>query len=236
MKSRILARVAPEGSGYKAKAYQRDKEFCSVAGISDADALDRLTTIVEAALAPQAKEWIKQWTGSQERPNCPEAAIKLPIDLWVCKLFGELCPIQGQVLLDEPRKFLRCCLAEPKRREQILDVVSSKKYSGFHHVPGRYLCVRCEQEGRKISFRHHYPWELTNIEACSSFVMVRDWPGVMLRLRKKGMHMANVTTPLCAAHCIELVKELEPGIADQYRILKFEVSSSGVVATEGGGT
>lgn len=231
MKTYVLTRLRSEGSGFVACAYSRDGQFCAVAATSAAEALDALRGEVRAALAAGVKAWIQQWSGGPNRPNCPEATIRLPIDLWVCKLFDEVCPTQGQVLLDTPDEFVAHCLADSGRKEQILNVVTNGDYAGFHHIPGRYLCVRCEQEGRKASFQHHYPWELTDIERCSSFEVERDWPRVISRLRKKEMHLSNVTTPLCAAHCIELLKEVEPEIAGQFQILALDVTRTGALAS-----
>src|SRR5262245_54534374 len=119
METRVLARVVSEVGRYTAKAYQANREFCTVAATSETDALDRLVADILLVLQPQVYEWIQHWNGPSDHPNCPEAAIKLPIDLWVCKLLGELCPTQGQVLLGEPDKFRQHCLAEPTRQEEI---------------------------------------------------------------------------------------------------------------------
>jgi hypothetical protein len=224
MKTRVLAKTSGEGNDWVGEAYQQEGVFCSAVGASEAAALQRLRAKVERALATHGRAWLQQWSGSPNAPSCPEGAIKLPIDLWVCKVVNQTCPLQAQVFLDEPDRFFQHCLAPPERKRHIFETVSNGEYGGFHHVAGRYLCVSCEQEGKKISFRYHYPWELTCVEAYCPFVVERDWPKVRSKMKAKGWGLSNLTTALCAMHCKSLAQELDPAIAARLHVLDFDIT------------
>lgn len=223
MKSRVLARVTQVGDDWAASAFQAERAFCTAHATSQDVAVEDLKAQVEEGLPIQARAWLRQFRGGEDAPNCPEGAIKLPIDLWVCKLVHQTCPIQAQVFIEEPERFFSGCLAPPERKKQIFDTVAQGKYDGFHHVPGRYLCVSCEREGKKPSLRYHYPWELANLEAYYPFVLGRDWPVVRRRLRNK-ITLSMVSTALCAYHCVQLLQQLDSAAAAELRVLEFELS------------
>jgi len=224
MKTRVLAKAIREKEEWVAEAYQQEGVFCSAGGSSETEAVQRLRPKVEELLVTHGRAWLQEWKGSRNVPNCPEGAIKLPIDLWVCKVVNQTCPIQAQVFLEEPDRFFQHCLAPPQRKRQIFDTVFNGEYDGFHHVPGRYLCVSCEQEGKKMSFRYHYPWELTCLEVYFPFVVEREWPNIRSKMMAKGWGLSNVTTALCAMHCKYLAEELDPAIAARLHVLDFEIS------------
>jgi hypothetical protein len=225
MKTRVLVRVGRDGPEWVASAYYKDSAFSSVCAKSRDSALAELRARVEAILLPQARAWLQEWRGTDDIPNCPEGAIRLPIDLWVCKLTDEKCPIQAQVFVGEPEKFLGGCLAPQDRKQEILDAVAQGKYDGFHHVPGRFLCVMCEREGRKPSFRYHYPWELTFVEACCpSFSLERDWPALLRRLGSKNISLSMVSSALCAEHCRQLAEQVDSQAAAELSIFELELS------------
>lgn len=222
MKTRVLVRVAPDGVEWVASAYQAEHAVCTVRADSQAQTIENLTAEVEQGIAIQAREWLDRWRGDDDAPNCPEGAVKLPIDLWVCKLVKETCPIQAQVFIQEPERFFSGCLAPEARKQEIFATVARGKYDGFHHVPGRYLCVVCERERKKPSFCYHYPWELTHIEAYYPFVIERDWPQVRRRLGSR-ISLSTVSTALCAPHCILLAGQLDAEVAAQLSVLEVEV-------------
>ncbi len=223
MKTQVLARVSRDGNDWVASAYYKESSFCTIRAASSAAAIAELKAQAEEVLLPQARAWLNEWRGSNEAPNCPEGAIRLPIDLWVCKLSNETCPIQAQVFVKEPEQFLGGCLAPKERKQQILDTVAQGKYDGFHHVPGRFLCLSCEREGKKPSFRYHYPWELTCVEAYFPFVLERDWPALRRRLGNENISLSTVSTPLCAPHCRQLADQLHSGMAAELFVLELEL-------------
>ncbi|NQT55206.1 MAG: hypothetical protein HQ551_03135 [Desulfobacteraceae bacterium] len=208
-----------------ASAYYKDSAFSSVRAESRDAALAELQAQVEAILLPQARAWLQEWRSTDDTLNCPEGAIRLPIDLWVCKLTDETCPIQAQVFVREPEKFLSDCLAPPDRKKEILGAVMQGQYDGFHHVPGRSLCVVCEREGKKLSFCYHYPWELTFIETCyPSFSLERDWPGLLRKLGSKNISLSMLSNALCAEHCRQLVEKVDSQAAAELSIFELELS------------
>lgn len=97
--------------------------------------------------------------------HCPEAKIELPIDLWYCKLKDQACPIQGIINTDSWVTFNEHCLAPNDRREGIQESISSGRYTGFHHIPGRYLCPMCKPS-RKGNWEraYHYPENLQHLQ------------------------------------------------------------------------
>ena len=113
----------------------------------------------------EGRPWIDYWKGSNGNINCPEGAVKLPIDMWHCKLTGEVCYLQANIKIDDKQGFLNGCHAESDRKEKIFSTIENEKYDGFHHVPGRRLCVACEHKGgKKESFYYHYHWEFAELD------------------------------------------------------------------------
>lgn len=226
MKNRVLARAHIDEGEWVASAYRAEGVFRSVRGPSETVAITELRAAVEGFIAVEGRSWLEQWKhgGDPRIPNCPEGAVDLPIDLWTCKLEKKTCPIQAQVFLDDPDTFFRQCLAPSDRRQEIFDTVAAGKYDGFHHIPGRYLCVACQHDGKAEAFQYHYPWELTSVEAYYPFELKRDWPRLHRQLRGKGWSVSEVSNALCAAHCTELAEKLDPATAAELRVLEFEVS------------
>lgn len=225
MLTRVLARLHQSESEWIALAYQGETAFCTARGVSVATVLSALRDDVRENIALQARAWLQQ--GKQPGPditNCPEGAIRLPIDRWECKLTKEVCPIQAQVFLDDRDRFVRHCQAPKARKEQIFDSVAGGAYNGFHHVPGRYLCPSCKHEGKKMSFRYHYPWELTLLRAYYPFVYERDWPHVRAKLRNTRHGLTLVSSALCATHCKELAERIDPVLAAELMVIEFDLS------------
>lgn len=219
----MLARTRKDGDRWIAVAYQAERVFCEVGESSERAAFEALTTEVQNAVAVHGKAWIEEC--KQAGPgavNCPEGAIKLPIDLWICKLTRDTCPIQAQVFLNDRDFFLRHCHAPRNRKEQILSSIAGGAYDGFHHVPGRYLCPACEHEGKKPTFQYHYPWEITRLDAYYPFEYERHWPAVRKKLKDKTFGLTLVSTALCAPHCKELAERLDSVLAAQLFVIEFE--------------
>src|SRR5436309_9201780 len=115
MKTRILAKVCEQNGSWVASAFLEESECCRVVASSEGDSEAALKHKLTSMLGTVAAAWLEQWQhgGDPDAPNCPEGAVKLPIDLWVCKLFDTPCPLQAQVLLQEPERFHALCLAAP---------------------------------------------------------------------------------------------------------------------------
>lgn len=73
--------------------------------------------------------------------NCPFGTIKLPIDLWYCKLTEKKCPIQAWVDPPEFVRFDEHCEADQHNKDGVKQVILSGEYRGEHHLAGRYLCA-----------------------------------------------------------------------------------------------
>jgi hypothetical protein len=225
LRTRILARKYQDGGGeWVALAYQGETAFCDARGSSETTALENLKTLVQRAVGIQGRAWIGQSAQPKlDVVNCPEGAIKLPIDLWVCKLTRDICPIQAQVFLNDRDLFIRHCQAPEERKDQIFASVSAGAYEGFHHVSGRYLCTSCEHEGKKLTFQYHYPWELTHLCAYSPFEYEQDWPTVRKKLKDKHFGHTLVSTALCAPHCKELAEQIDPVLAAELLVIEFDI-------------
>jgi hypothetical protein len=226
MKSRVLTKVEALSGGWAGSAYGGRGVIAVAAGPSASEFEATLHNKVQDYLAAHGKAWLKhtQTAGSSDTPICPQGAIKLPIDLWICKLTKDPCPIQAQVLLKDRVRFFEGCTAPEEKKRQIFETVASGEYSGFHHVPGRYLCVRCSDEkGNQTPFSYYYPWELSSLDDFTPFNYRRDMPEVFRKLIHAGISRSAVTNALCATHSLEITRLLYPEVAAKLRILEFEV-------------
>jgi hypothetical protein len=223
MKSHVLVKIESDSKTWIATAYHRTGVWCSLRAQSRSEVLTQIESEIEKRLTTDAAEWVTLSSdgGSSDSPNCPEGAIRLPIDLWVCKLFDETCPIQAQVFLSNPQTFFQGCLATPEKKRQIFDTVIARKYRGFHHLAGRIPCPLCDTEG-KGNLSYCYPWELADLENYSSVVVMRDWPGLRPLLPLKYRNLSTLTTPLCASHARLLALTLDPALSDKLVVLEFE--------------
>lgn len=215
MRTRILTKIKRDGNNWVGLAYTKDGAFCKERGLTTDSVNSRLEESINQYLSIFAKQWIEamKHSGNQEIPNCPEGAIKLPSDVWICKLTKEPCPIQAMVFTKDKDLFMENCQAHSPRKEQIFDTVANGKYDGFHHVPGRYLCVECDNEPKKTTLKYHYPWEMTHIEDCVPFPSTLTRPQFRVLLKKKGLNPYAANNALCALHCQELAQNLNPQVA-----------------------
>lgn len=225
MQTKVLCRVMPDDPGWKAFAFEsREGAFAVEQGADETEAIERLLTKVQAILDTHGRAWVDAMKhgGNPDAPNCPEGAVQLPIDAWVCKLMKTNCPLQAQVLLNEPDVFFEECLAPAKRAQDIFETVRSGKYDGFHHVPGRYLCVDCDEEQIKTTFKYHYPWELVHIEDFLPFSLEMDRPLLRQILKIRGLNPLSANNALCTRHALALAQDLEPKVAAEVVVLEFE--------------
>jgi hypothetical protein len=222
MKSGVLARVEAVSGGWIGHAFDGYGIIAIGAATTEDETIAALRHGIEEYLVTCAAPWLEknQHAGSADIPNCPEGKVKLPIDLWVCKVVRQTCPIQAQVFLGDPEQFFAGCIAPEKRKKEIFDTVASGKYKGFHHIRGKFLCVCCEdQRGSETHFTYHYPWELASIEHFAPFEAKRDMANVV----RAGISQAAVTHPICARHALEVTQVLYPDIAPSLRILDFVI-------------
>lgn len=192
-------------------------------GPSEDRAMRCLQDALDEFLSTEAAPWLEtlQYARAEDTPNCPEGSIKLPIDLWYCKLVREVCPIQAQVFLDDRTAFLEGCLADEERKVSIYEALREGKYGGFHHVVGRGPCTDCEVErGSDRSSTYYYPWELSRLEDFAPFVPERDMEMVMRVASRTKVRRPSVLGPLCARHSVEAAELLYPEVATSLRIVE----------------
>lgn len=168
----------------------------------------------------EGKPWIAYWSSQGNNVNCPEGWIKLPIDLWCCKISKQPCLLQANISLDDEESFLNGCHAPDDKKKAILKTVQSGRYEGFHHVPGRYLCVACEAKGgKKETFFYHYPWEFAELD----LALGESYEATRRNLVKGGWPTAFVSCPICAPCCYELATTMQPDLERVLILLEFDI-------------
>jgi len=171
MKMKFLVQCKQEPSGdYNLICHGNYFKNLTTSADSFNGALEGMQFVLEQFMKTKGMDWIEKWKGSPGYVNCPKGYIELPIDIWKCKIIREDCGIQAQVPITEKKKFLTWCKVSEERKEQIFETILSGKYTGFHHIPGRLLCVQCRSDKWKKKNEHyHYPWELVSVSDCVDF-------------------------------------------------------------------
>jgi hypothetical protein len=120
--------------------------------------------------------------------------------------------------------FLAGCLLGEERKEGIFRAISEGEYGGFHHVRGRYLCVRCaDEKGSDRPFSYHYPWELSSLEDFTPFDPRRDVIEKLKILMRARIPRSAILNALCAPHSVEIAGLRYPEVAANLRVLEFDV-------------
>lgn len=226
MWSRILARTNRVSSGWSGQAFGSEGTIAIGAGPTFEDCASSLRAGVSDYLGVDGAHYLRSmgFAGGPEALNCPEGAIRLPVDLWYCKVAKRACPIQAQVAIHKPQQFLDGCLLQEDRKLSILRIVSDGSYLGFHHVRGRYLCPRCENERKGESgYSYHYPWELAHLEDYSGINAEEEMATILPKLLQARLPRSSVQSALCARHCIELARALSPLLVENLHVLEFEI-------------
>lgn len=215
MKTKILTKIKRDGNRWVGLAYTKDGAFCKEKGLTKVSVKFKIEQSINQFLSIFARQWIEgmKHSGNPEIPNCPEGVIDLPGDVWVCKLLKKPCPIQAMVFTKDRQLFMENCIAPSPRKGQIFNSVVGEKYNGFHHVPGRFLCVECENEAKQTNFKYHYPWEMAHIEDCVPFPSTLTRPQFRAKLKEKGLNPYAANCALCAIHCQELAERLNTEVA-----------------------
>lgn len=171
MKIKFLVQCKQEPSGdYNLICHGRYFKNLTTSAESFNGALEVMQFVLEQFMKTKGMDWIKKWKGFPGSVNCPEAYIELPSDIWKCRITREICGIQAQVPINDKKNFLALCNASEEWKEKIFQTIISEKYTGFHHIPGRYLCVQCQSDKwKKRSEHYHYPWELVSVSDCVDF-------------------------------------------------------------------
>lgn len=193
--------------------------------------------------------WIERWKGNPETVNCPEAYIQLPSDIWKCKITKDSCGLQAQVYIKNKQRFFNGCNASEDRKEKIFKTIKDGKYSGFHHVAGRHLCVQCAEDKRKkLNEHYHYIWELVSISDSVDFsgeYKKEDSPSEEIldikestaldeqlreegylaleeMLERKGFEPLAAGYGVCPKCCERIISAVFPEIENQLRVLELD--------------
>lgn len=226
MKSNVLARLDQEGGHWIANAFDREGVIAIGVGETELCAVSSLERALEEFFSVEVSPWLEklQYAGDEATPNCPEGRVKLPIDLWYCKLFDRACPLQAQVFVDDPGVFFQGCLADEERKANIYRTASEGQYGGFHHVVGRGPCPHCEiRRGSEKSRSYFYPWELSCFRDFAGLVGDRDVESMLIKAIRLKAERSSVLGLLCACHALEAAELLDPQLAKRLRILEREV-------------
>lgn len=169
MKSRFLIQKIHQDAKYIFNCTMLDE---NIVGNTEDECNELLRKKLDHFLATEGRRWVEHFKGDLSTDgtnivNCPDGFILLPLDAWHCKHDKESCGLAIDIS-DEDR-FLAHCRSEKKIG--ILQSVKNKKYDGFHHVLGRYLCPLCDEKlsDKAQNFKYHYPWELYPLWECIDF-------------------------------------------------------------------
>ena len=157
--------------------------------------------------------------------DCPQAYIDLPIDNWKCKDSKGPCPLQGQLDISNQNLFLSRCLVSEERKKGILNAITTGKYNGFHHIPGRYLCGLCNKPRR--NYNYHFPWELTRLYDHCELDSIRNDVNRARELILEGFSFSALSSALCG-ECFLKVSDFFPEVhRSDYEILTYDYRRTG---------
>lgn len=150
MKTEILVRAEPFDTGWIASAYGgRERVIATCQARSEDEFVADLRATLEDYLATEAKDYLTEmsYAGDRDVPNCPAGFIKRPVDLWGCKIKRQTCPIQAQVFIAEPDKFLAVAYLMNLRawtfsmRLGRVTITAFTMFEGVNYVRGARKCA-----------------------------------------------------------------------------------------------
>ena len=77
------------------------------AGINKEHTLSIASEFLIKQIESTGQDWIDSWSKSDSTINCPEGAIKLPADIWCCKLSKKECNLQASINLNNKKSFYK---------------------------------------------------------------------------------------------------------------------------------
>jgi hypothetical protein len=168
----------------------------------------------------QARRVIGLFAQESHDVRCPEGFVDLPLDAWSCKLTKQPCRLQAFVPMNDRAAFSAGCHAASEKQEQIFSTIRAGKYTGFHHVPGRYLCARCEDiRNGANAYCYHFHWEMARLDAALGI----DNDALDRQINAKQLARPYVFTRLCARCCLEMARILSPEKAVGLELLEFDI-------------
>lgn len=220
MKVQSLVKITTSGDGGTHLTFFRPPLSLPYAARNRTHALEIARKFCSDVALFEGRELVARWSSSGGQTNCPEGAVRLPADVWVCKLSGRMCPLQASISLDREPEFFMTCHAPTKKKEQIFGLLQSGRYLGFHHVPGRYLCVACEAKGgKKRSYFYHYPFELAELDVALHL----SYEDALAIVSTAQIPRSRVMSPLCASCCRETAIKLKPALTEDLVVMELDV-------------
>ncbi len=218
MKSKSLVKIIEHNDGGFHLTFFRPLLSLFYAGMSREHSLAVATRFIGDVIKYEATPYVDFWSSNEEQTNCPEGCISLPADIWKCKLTNEVCALQSSIDKCNKMNFIELCHAPELKKEQIWETIKDGKYQGFHHVPGRNLCICCDiKDKKKESFKYHYPWEFAELDVaiCSTY------ENTYKELERNNLPIHYVMSPLCAECCYELAVKLHPELKNSLSVIEL---------------
>ena len=219
MKVKLLSQIDHDGVEYHITSKAEPRLI--ILDKNKEEGIKRLTEYFEKHLKKTLGNWINYWKnqGTDHLINCPQGFIELPIDLWKCKFNNSMCNLQAQVDINDKETFFKKCTAQDEQKNGIFSAITEGKYDGFHHVPGRNLCVVCEANPKKKgSYQYHYEIEMQFIED-----IVNTPENEMLRVIANSTYPSNIKyCALCTDCALEVVSNLFASHSPELRKIEIE--------------
>jgi hypothetical protein len=176
---------------------------------------------LDTYLTTTCKKYINAVSGSSKAINCPEGFVLLPIDSWHCKEDKKPCLLQAAIDLKDKDNFCRVCRSDKK--EAIFKTIEQKRYTGFHHTTGRYLCPVCDVllDDSKNTYKYHYPWEIYSLSECADF----NDQTIRMQMINLDIPLSISHSKVCATCFVAIIKKLKPIIADDFFVYETDLYS-----------
>ena len=217
MDAKFVVKIQREGAGHIAMC--PSVGVLSKLGATEDDARENLRIILKNYLETSAKALVTRSFTDGVSVNCPEGAVRLPVDVWVCKLSDDVCRLQARIDKTNASAFHAGCSAPEARQLAIWSTVQAGKYLGFHHVPGRYLCPGC-REGEK--FKYFYPFELTFLKDFIGPMIESETRRVRTLLLQRDMPLAILSSRVCPSCVLSFTSILWAGAEVDLRVERME--------------
>ena len=168
------------------------------------------------------KEYVDKHKGchlGDEKINCPQGFVLLPLDSWHCKHDKALCTLQASIDPNNEVNFLKNCRAANK--QSIFNTIEQQRYKGFHHTPGRHLCPSCDVSLKmsQQNFKYHYPWELYPLWDIVNF----EDQEIVKALIKSDISPSVAHSKVCASCFIKVARELVSDHSEIHNLFILEL-------------
>ena len=209
MKTKILIKISNvEDTFIGTTIWNQEKFIENITFKSDSKdgLIESASSELKNVMDTNGTDYIGVHSSDENFVRCPDAKVKLPIDIFCCKNDNKACFIGGGIYKKNKQDFIDNCRID-SRKEGIWNAIKLKKYEGFHHIPGRYLCPSCENKNsiKRVNYNYHYPWELCSI---GKFM---DYEDVELRKKiiRKGINRNIYYSLFCGTCSIQILNELD---------------------------